>query len=115
MNLPTALPYEPRPRDCALRLRRASVPTLGTRRARRHRGRRLLVLLAAIAVPALAAPSPWQAFGIGDAGDAQLSVDPMPFEQPPRSIYHHEATNHCHGILPKMVPTLTVFMRSAIP
>ena len=86
MKLPTALPYEPRPRDCALRLRRSSVPTLGTRRARRHRGRRLLVLLAAIAVPALAAPSPWQAFGIGDAGDAQLSVDPMPFEQPGSSF-----------------------------
>ena len=86
MNLPTALPYEPRPRDCALRLRRASVPTLGTRRARRHRGRRLLVLLAAIAVPALAAPSPWQAFGIGDAGNTQLAVDPMPFEQPGSSF-----------------------------
>ena len=80
-----ALPYEPRPRDFALRLRRRAVPTLGQRRARGHRGRRLLVLLAAIAVPALAAPSPWQApwqaFSIGDAGGAQLSVDPMPFEQ----------------------------------
>ena len=83
-NLP-ALPYEPRPRDFALRLRRHAVPTLGQWRARRHRGRRLLVLLAAIAVPALAAPSPWQtpwsAFSIGNAGGAQLSVDPMPFEQ----------------------------------
>ncbi len=80
-----AQPYEPRPRDFALRLRRSAVPTLGQRRARAHRGRRLLVLLAAIAVPALAAPSPWQApwqaFSIGDAGGAQLSVDPMPFEQ----------------------------------
>ena len=80
-----ALPYEPRPRDFALRLRRHAVPTLGQWRARRHRGRRLLVLLAAIAVPALAAPSPWQtpwsAFSIGNAGGAQLSVDPMPFEQ----------------------------------
>ena len=80
-----ALPYEPRPRDFALRLRRSAVPTLGQWRARRHRGRRLLVLLTAIAVPALAAPSPWQApwsaFSIGDAGSAQLSVDPMPFEQ----------------------------------
>ena len=77
----SALPYEPRPRDFALRLRRSAVPTLGERLARRHRGRRLLVLLAAIAVPALAAPSPWSAFSIGNAGGAQLSVDPMPFEQ----------------------------------
>ena len=76
-----ALPYEPRPRDFAARFRRVRVPTLGTRRARRHRGRRALALLAIIAVPALAAPSPWQAFGIGDAGNAALSVDPMPFEQ----------------------------------
>ena len=86
MSLPTALPYEPRPRDFAQRLRRRAVPTLGTRRARKHRGRRLLVLLAVIAVPALAAPSPWQAFGIGNAGDAQLAVDPMPFEQPGSSF-----------------------------
>ena len=77
----SALPYEPRPRDFAARLRRRAGPTLGERRAQRHRGRRLLVLLAAIAVPALAAPSPWSAFSIGNAGDAQLSVDPMPFEQ----------------------------------
>jgi hypothetical protein len=76
-----ALPYEPRPRDFAMRLRRRAVPTLGQWRARRHRGRRLLVLVAAIAVPALAAPSPWQAFSIGDAGGAQFTVDPMPFEQ----------------------------------
>ncbi len=86
MNLPIALPYEPRPRDCALRLRRRAVPTLGTRRARQHRGRRLLALLAMVAVPALAAPSPWQAFGIGDAGNTQLAVDPMPFEQPGSSF-----------------------------
>ena len=90
-----ALPYEPRPRDFAARLRRRAGPTLGNRRARRHRGRRLLVLLAAIAVPALAAPSPWQAFSIGNAGDAQLSVDPMPFEQPgssfPGSAFYYVA------------------------
>ncbi len=95
MNPGSALLYEPRPRDFAARLRRSAGPTLGTRRARRHRGRRLLVLIAAIAVPALAAPSPWQAFSIGDAGDAQLSVDPMPFEQPggsfPGSAFYYVA------------------------
>ena len=101
-----ALPYEPRPRDFALRLRRRAVPTLGQRRARRHRGRRLLVLLAAIAVPALAAPTPWQApwsaFSIGDAGGAQLSVDPMPFEQsgasfPGSAFYYIAPTEQLPG------------------
>ena len=46
----------------------------------------MLALLAMVAVPALAAPSPWQAFSIGNAGDAQLAVDPMPFEQPGNSF-----------------------------
>ena len=53
------------------------------------------MLLASIAVPALAAPSPWQAFSIGDAGGVQLSVDPMPFEQSggsfPGSAYYYIA------------------------
>ena len=44
------------------------------------------MLLAAIAVPALAAPQSWQTLGIGNAGDAQLAVDPMPFEQPGSSF-----------------------------
>ena len=44
------------------------------------------MLLAAIAVPALAAPQSWQTLGIGDAGDAQLAVYPMPFEQPGSSF-----------------------------
>ena len=105
-----ALPYEPRPRDFALRLRRSAVPTLGGRQARRHRGRRLLVLLAAFAVPALAAPSPWQApwqapwstFSIGNAGDAQLSVEPMPFEQsgasfPGSAFYYIAPTEQLPG------------------
>ena len=96
MKLLPCLPYEPRPRDFAARLRRARVPTLGMRRARRHRGRRvLLVLLAAVAVPALASPSPWKALGIGDAGDSGFTVDPMPFEQTgasfPGSAYYYIA------------------------
>jgi Cell Wall Hydrolase len=102
MKLLPTLPYEPRPRDCALRLRRARVPTLGMRRALRHRGRRfLLVLLAAVAVPALASPAPWRAFGIGDAGDSQFTVDPMPFEQTggsfPGSAYYYIAPTPLPG------------------
>lgn len=102
MKLLPCLPYEPRPRDFAARLRRARVPTLGMRRARRHRGRRvLLVLLAAVAVPALASPSPWKALGIGNAGDSEFTVDPMPFEQTggsfPGSAYYYIAPTPLPG------------------
>ena len=57
MNQLPSFPYEPRPRDFVARLKRRGVATVGARRARKHRGRRVLILLAAIAVPALAANS----------------------------------------------------------
>ncbi|MFM5918186.1 MAG: cell wall hydrolase [Novosphingobium sp.] len=102
MKLLPTLPYEPRPRDFAARLRRARVPTLGERRARRHRGRRLLLILAAaVAVPALASPAPWKALGIGNAGDTGFTVDPMPFEQVgasfPGSAYYYIAPTPLPG------------------
>ena len=76
------LPHEPRPREIhALRLRR-SAPGVGGRERRQHRGRRAFALLAAVAVPAVAAPDEWRSFDIGNAGTAQVSVDPMPFEKP---------------------------------
>ena len=97
MSHALTFPYEPRPRDFALRLKRRGVSTLGRRRARRHRGRRALVLLAALAVPALAAPSPWQAFGLRNAGQAEFALDPMPFERPgdsfPGSASYYVATS----------------------
>lgn len=46
----------------------------------RHFGRRLLVLLVAVAVPALAAPDSW-GLAIGDAGSTGFSLEPMPFER----------------------------------
>lgn len=76
---------EPRPRDFAARLSRRRAPTLATRMRRRHRGRRALVLCAAFAVPALAAPGDWQ-FGIGNAGSATVAVEPLPFERPGESF-----------------------------
>ena len=95
MNQLPSFPYEPRPRDFVARLKRRGVATVGARRARKHRGRRVLILLAAIAVPALAAPSDWRDFAIGNAGAAQLAVDPMPFERPgdsfPGSAYYYLA------------------------
>ncbi|MBS0474185.1 MAG: cell wall hydrolase [Proteobacteria bacterium] len=48
---------------------------------RKHYGRRVLVLLAALAVPALAAPDDWQGFDIGNSGKSEVEVDPMPFER----------------------------------
>ena len=52
--------------------------------------RRGLVLLAACAVPALAAPQGWvpdmALFRIGDAGAADLTIEPMPFERAGQSF-----------------------------
>ena len=76
-----ALPLEPRPRDFTARLGRSRARTLGMRLRRRHLGRRALVLLAAVAVPALAAPDQWARFDIGNAGESSVTVEPMPFEK----------------------------------
>lgn len=79
------MPHEPRPADFSARLRRRRVRSIGAERFRRHRGRRSLALLAAIAMPAFASPESWpetmQAFEIGDAGRAKAVIEPMPFEQ----------------------------------
>lgn len=51
---------EPRPRDFSARMtRRGRARALGGARPRRHAGRRLAVLAAAIAVPAMATPGDW--------------------------------------------------------
>lgn len=75
-----ALPAELRPRDFSARLpRRAG--GIGARKSRAHLGRRAVVLLAAVAVPAFAAPTEWTSFEIGNAGQAEVRVEPMPFER----------------------------------
>lgn len=77
--------HEPRPADFSSRLRRGRARSIGAERLRRRRGRKSLALLAAIAVPAVAAPGDWsetmQAFEIGNAGQAEAEIAPMPFEQ----------------------------------
>jgi hypothetical protein len=80
-----ALPLlaETRPRDFTARLARKDMRGVSPRK--RHHGRRAAVLLAAIAVPAVAAPSEWS-FDIGNAGQAEVAVQPMPFEQPGKSF-----------------------------
>ena len=55
--------------------------TLASRAGRVHNGRRALILLAAIAVPAFAAPDEWRSFDIGNAGNRVVVVEPMPFEK----------------------------------
>ena len=88
--------YEPRPREFALRLPREGVRTVAMQRADKPRWRRAAVLIAAVAVPALAAPSDWRPFDIGNAGEAQLVIEPMPFERPgdsfPGSAFYYLAT-----------------------
>ena len=81
MNPHSLSAFEPKPREFSARLSRRCVPTLGARAKRRHSGRRALVLLAAVAVPAFAAPGEWSDFVIGNAGRAQVQLEPMPFEQ----------------------------------
>lgn len=71
--------YEPRPRDFATRYKRSSVRSLRAVRLRKHTGRRAAVLLAAVAVPAVAAPGEWTGFTI-DAAQADTAIRPMPFE-----------------------------------
>jgi hypothetical protein len=81
MDLSHAFALESRPRDFSARLPRRGMRTVGQRYRRKHHGRRLLVLLTAIAVPAFAAPDSWQAFDIGNAGKSEAAVEPMPFER----------------------------------
>ena len=71
---------EMRPRDFRAAFSRRA-PGIAARRTRRHTGRRAMLLAAAVAVPAFAAPAEWSAFAIGDAGKAEVVVEPMPFER----------------------------------
>ncbi|MEO5598210.1 MAG: cell wall hydrolase, partial [Novosphingobium sp.] len=71
---------EPQPRDFRARLPRR-VSGAGAHKRRHHKGRGAIALLAAVAVPAFAAPGDWSAFAIGDAGRAEVAVEPMPFEK----------------------------------
>ncbi len=98
------IPDEPKPRDFHARFSRRGVRQLAQRMRRRHTGRRALILLAAVAVPALAAPGDWSEFGIGAAGEAQVEVVPMPFEQAgdsfPGSAFYYLAADTQSYIAP---------------
>ena len=81
MTDPAALP-ELRPSDFTARLSRRSRP-IARRRRKRHAGRRLAVLAAAIAVPAMATPVDWMAQPA--TAPAGLAA-PMAFETPGESF-----------------------------
>lgn len=85
MNPNFAHIHEQPPRDFSARLRRSRVRSLRAAKAPRHYGRRALVLLAAVALPAFAAPAEW-GFEIGAAGRAEAAIAPMPFERPGESF-----------------------------
>jgi len=74
------LPGELRPSDFTSRLSRLAGPA-GERRRKRHAGRRLAVLAAAIAVPAMAAPGEWP-----PQPAAPAEAVPMGFETPGESF-----------------------------
>ena len=100
--------HEPRPRDFIARYSRSRVPTIGARGRRRHMGRRTLVLLAAVAVPAFATPGDWGSFGIGDAGTAEVTIEPMPFEKAgdsfPGSAFYYLANDDEYYLAPDRQP-----------
>lgn len=73
-------PAEPRPRDFSARLSRRARP-IAASRGRRHSGKRLAVLAAAIAVPAMAAPMEWQ-----PAPEPAAGIVPLGFETPGESF-----------------------------
>ena len=107
MNLLSAPIPEPCPRAFRTKFARRGVRSLGQRWRRRHKGRRALVLLAAVAVPAFAAPQDWQdglsAFAIGNAGRAELVLEPMPFEKAgdsfPGSAFYYLASDETLPLL----------------
>jgi hypothetical protein len=82
-----ALPAESRPRDFSARLPRRARP-IAAQRGRRHSGKRLAVLAAAIAVPAMAAPVEWPSAAEPAAETAPLGFE-IPGESFPGSAFYY--------------------------
>jgi hypothetical protein len=76
------------PRDFSARLRRSRVRSLRMLKAPRHHGRRALLLLAAVALPAFAAPTHW-GLEIGGADPADARPGPMPGQRFPAAAFHY--------------------------
>ena len=104
----TFTPHNERGRPASKHAHRRSSRVQG-----RHTGKRLLVLAAAIAVPAMAAPSDWSEIGPGPAQLARAddpTIAPMPFETSGQSFpgsafyYLEEAPEAASYVLPSIDP-----------
>ncbi|MCB2077127.1 MAG: cell wall hydrolase [Novosphingobium sp.] len=62
-------------------MRRSGARSLRSQGRRRKAPKQMLVLAGAVALPAFAAPEQWDAFAIGNAGQAEVQIEPMPFEK----------------------------------
>ncbi|MFA7585121.1 MAG: cell wall hydrolase [Novosphingobium sp.] len=86
--------HEPRPSDFAARLPRRA-RGIAAARTRGHLGRRAIILLSAVAVPAFAAPEDWPTQWSDSAEPNHAGVLPMPFEKPgdsfPGSAFYYLA------------------------
>ncbi|MEP2736100.1 MAG: cell wall hydrolase [Erythrobacter sp.] len=112
----TFTPYNGEDRAAKKRGNRRAVRNGGRHTGRhsgRHTGKRLLVLAAAIAVPAMAAPSDWSEIGPGPAQLARAadpSIAPMPFETSGQSFpgsafyYLEEEAKAASYVLPSIDP-----------
>ena len=86
---PTAVPPEPlwsawdepRPRDFSARLTRRAGPASRAPVRLQRRWTPAIAALAAVALPAFAAPGGWDRFNIADAVQPDAAVEPMPFER----------------------------------
>lgn len=97
MTATFTLQPEPRPRDFSARIRRSGASGIALAWPRRLGGREALVLMGAVTLPAFAAPQDWQRFEIGDAGQSEVALEPMPFEKPgssfPGSAFYYLAAD----------------------
>ncbi len=96
-----ALPLDDeRPSDFHARFSRQAKP-LATRGRAKHRGRRLVALAVAVAVPAFAAPRDWQGMDNPATTSAAASGRPMGFERPgdsfPGSAFYYLADTPAMG------------------
>ncbi|MCB2075344.1 MAG: cell wall hydrolase [Novosphingobium sp.] len=86
MTAKFTLQPEPRPRDFSARIRRSRTHGISAAGRRKLGGRQALVLMGAVTLPAFAAPQDWQRFEIGNAGQSEVVIEPMPFEKPGNSF-----------------------------
>ena len=103
MTAPVEISDEQRPRDFSARYVRSRQGSVSSGSRKRFRGKHAMALAGAIALPAFAAPSQWDRFEIGDAGESQVELEPMPFEKagssfPGSAFYYLEYDEAAPGL-----------------